>query len=631
MRKAEVLLAYLALAPGLRHPRERLINLLWSDRSDEQARNSLRQCLSSIRKALGDAADLVLQVERSTVSLKSELIEIDAHEFERLALEGDFEALNTAASLYQGEFLEGISIRDPACQEWLESERSRFKRQYIELLSNLAETQLVTHDFKHAIRSAEKLIEQDPLVEFGWRLLMRSYYENGNRNHALKAYQRCEQILRQELDIAPEEETTGLRKQIAASTAGLPRDAVSSVAPASTATRESTDHSIAVLPFDNLSGDPEQEYFADGLTSDIIATLFKFKHLRTVAHYSMMLYKHQKSSITEIAEQQQVRYILEGSVRKSGEWIRVNAALIDSQTDEACWSERYDRDIDDLFGLQDEITHQIALAMKVQLDDGDMARLRSKGTSNVRAWEMVMTAVDLQDTYIHDNIHRAQALLRQATELDPNYAYAWVALGWTHVQEAFTGYYESIEQSMQAADSALERARAIDPDYTETLGLAGMIHMMRHEADGAVACCREAVAREPSNPEMHGFLSYALLFCGDYAEARIHNQKMIELCPIPANWYYMIGGQIECMTENLEVAAKLYRKGIDVEPQSPLCRFFLVDVLLRLGDENGANRLVEEIRALDYEMRSKGLVHSYSNDPALRDALRINLEKFDLY
>jgi DNA-binding SARP family transcriptional activator len=151
MRKAEVLLAYLALAPGIRHPRERLINLLWSDRGEEQARNSLRQCLSAIKKSLGDSVDLILQIDRTTVSLKPGLIDVDALEFEQLAMEGDFESLSTAAGLYRGEFLEGISIRDAASQDWLDGERARFKRQFVEILVNLGETQLVSHDFSAAI------------------------------------------------------------------------------------------------------------------------------------------------------------------------------------------------------------------------------------------------------------------------------------------------------------------------------------------------------------------------------------------------------------------------------------------------------------------------------------------------
>lgn len=214
-RKAEVLLAYLALSPGLRHPRERLISLLWSDRGEEQARNSLRQCLSTIRKSLGNVADMVLLIDRTTVSLVPELVEIDVHEFEHLATEGDYESLSTAADLYLGEFLEGISIRDTACQAWLDSERGRFKRQFIEILSNLTETQLFSHDYSHAIQSGERLVKQNPLGEPGWRLLMRAYSESGDRSQALQAYQRCRLILHSELEIEPETATLELRDRVA--------------------------------------------------------------------------------------------------------------------------------------------------------------------------------------------------------------------------------------------------------------------------------------------------------------------------------------------------------------------------------------------------------------------------------
>ncbi len=216
MRKVEVLLAYLALAPGVRHPRERLSRLLWSERDDEQAGNSLRQALSSIRKSLGDVADLALQVDRTSVTLKPELIEVDALEFERLALRGDYESLASAADLYQGEFLEGIGIRDPACREWLDGERQRFRRQFVEILANLAETQLLSHDYGHAIGSAERLVEQDPLGEAGWRLLMRAYFDRGDRAHALQAFERCRQVLAEALEVEPESETLELHARIAA-------------------------------------------------------------------------------------------------------------------------------------------------------------------------------------------------------------------------------------------------------------------------------------------------------------------------------------------------------------------------------------------------------------------------------
>ena len=150
-RKSEVLLAYLALAPGIRHPRERLINLLWSDRAEEQARNSLRQSLSSIKKSLEATTPLLLEVERTTVRVDPDLVQVDALEFEQLAANDDIDNLTRAAALYQGEFLEGITIRDAASQEWLANERERYRRIVVEVLSSLSQLQLSTGEHKAAI------------------------------------------------------------------------------------------------------------------------------------------------------------------------------------------------------------------------------------------------------------------------------------------------------------------------------------------------------------------------------------------------------------------------------------------------------------------------------------------------
>ncbi|MCZ6882344.1 MAG: BTAD domain-containing putative transcriptional regulator, partial [Gammaproteobacteria bacterium] len=213
-RKSEMLLAYLALAPGVRHPRERLINLLWSDRSEEQARNSLRQSLSSIKKSLEQSTPQLLEVERTTVRINPDLIQVDALEFEQLAANEDIDNLTRAAQLYQGEFLEGISIRDLASQEWLSNERERFKRLIVEVLSSLSHLQISSGQHKVAIESAERLVVHDPLHEHGWRMLMRAYHEKGDRNHALLSYKRCSDILDRELGIEPESETVELRELI---------------------------------------------------------------------------------------------------------------------------------------------------------------------------------------------------------------------------------------------------------------------------------------------------------------------------------------------------------------------------------------------------------------------------------
>ncbi|MCP4767798.1 MAG: tetratricopeptide repeat protein [Gammaproteobacteria bacterium] len=1051
MRKAEMLLAFLALAPGIRHPRERLINLLWGDRGEEQARNSLRQCLSAIKKSLGDVADLVMQVDRTSVSLKPEMIDIDALEFERLATIAEFESLSDAAALYRGEFLEGISIRDAASQEWLDSERSRFKRQYIEILTNLGHTLLASHDYNGAIRTTEHLVAEDALGESGWRLLMRAYSANDDRSHALQAFKRCQQALRSELEVEPEAATLELRDQIAASQVQPAQAPVGDIAatvetsaPPATDNGETpadatptSDHSIAVLPFDNLSGDPEQEYFSDGITdsiilnlalfpdlqvksrnssfafkeqiksvgeisaeldvdylvegsirkssdriritvqlieaasgtqvwgkrydadlenlfdleeelsrsiaatvtgqiesdlqrialtkgaadqqsydlllagiyhanrsnrediaiaidkldsclaldpgnlrahatiyqchimnwmdrlvedypasfelaskharltleldpetgeaqytygeylmfchrheqagpyldravainpnnptyltakamhhsmqgnfeaaidlavracqldpynwwvdwnlaeahylcghyqqtidtlarsknapgfiriygvaanvklehldvarqslqeylqacresmrampqtlddwlqytvdtapfadpeinqgivdclvqaglcdevteahgdtpsiavlpfenmggdpeqsffsdgitADIISTLSRFRNLRIVARHSTEIYRNRKAPIAEIAQQQNVRYILEGSVRRSGKRIRVSAELIDAQSEQNCWSEHYDRDLDDLFKVQDEITKEITLAMKVHLDDGEMAQHRSAGATSIKAWELTITAIDLQETYIRQDILEARSMAKKALQLDPRYSYAGITLAWTYWQEVYSGWSESLDETLGEAEKITQGVLEVNPDYADALCQAGINYLMRHDANKAVEYCRRAVDLEPGNAEIQALMAFACVFSGDYEQARIHNQNLHKLCPVKPGWYYLMGGLLEQYDGDLDKAIAIFQQGLAVEPDSPLCRFYLVHALMQNGDRTGAQKLAHEIRALDASANGSGLVRTVSIDATLRDAFHSDLEEFGL-
>ena len=503
MRKAEVLLAYLALTPGLRHPRERLINLLWSDRGEEQARNSLRQCLSAIKKSLGSAADLILLVDRTTVSLKPELIDVDVHEFERLALEGDYESLATAAGLYQGEFLEGISIRDPASQEWLDNERSRFQRQFIEILSNLAETQLVTHDFGHAITSAERLVEQDSLGESGWRLLMRSYAESGDRSHALQAFKRCQQNLRDELDVEPEVITVELRDQIAAGESRASAKSVSAAkldtipdAPA-TAASASTDHSIAVLPFDNLSGDPEQEYFSDGITDSIILHLSLFPGLNVKSRNSSFAFKQQIKSLGEISQELEVDYLVEGSIRKSADRIRITVQLIEAASGNQVWGKRYDADISDLFSLEEELSRTIAATVTGQIESELQRIAIAKGAADQQSYDLLLSGIYHNQRYNRQDTVIAIEKLNQCLAKDPDNVRA---LMWIYVSHLM-GYLGRWTQ-----------------DYLTSFKLAAE-HIQK------------AMALAPESCMVQVFYAQYLVFCGEFEKATKHLDKAFEINP----------------------------------------------------------------------------------------------------
>jgi tetratricopeptide (TPR) repeat protein len=174
------------------------------------------------------------------------------------------------------------------------------------------------------------------------------------------------------------------------------------------------------------------------------------------------------------------------------------------------------------------------------------------------------------------------------------------------------------------------RARSIDPDYGEAWIQAGMIYLMKHEPEESIAACLKAVELEPGNTEIHALTAYAYIVNGEYEKARDHDQNATRLCPIRPGWYYLGSGLIEQHTGNPIKAAEFYRKGLEVEPGSPISRYFLIDVEMELGNDTHALQLANEVKKLDRSVTARGIVHGYSYDPGQRERFRANLAKFDL-
>ena len=578
MRKAEVLLAYLALSPGIRHPRERLINLLWSDRGEEQARNSLRQCLSAIKKSLGNAADLVLEVDRTTVRLIPGLVEVDALEFERLAADSEFESLSDAADLYRGEFLEGVSIRDASAQEWLESERARFKRQYVEILANLGHTQLVSRDFKHAIRTAERLVVQDPLNESGWRLLMHAYHENGDRSHALQAYKRCQQVLRDELDIEPEIETLELRKQIAGG-AGKPRTKTTAAAAKPSELPASNDHSIAVLPFDNLSGDPEQEYFSDGITDSIILNLSLFPELQVKSRNSSFAFKEQIKSVGEICDELKVDYIVEGSIRRSQNRVRITVQLIDTASGNQIWGKRYDADLENLFDLEEELSRTVAATVTSRIDS-DLQRIAiSKGAADQQAYDLLLSGVYHAYRFNPSDNVTAIEKLNQCLAQDPDNVRAHVYLSICHVMDNIGRWNTDHRASFDSGKLHIEKALQLDPKlglvqtfYAEYLAFCGK------PAD-ALKHLGKALEINPNDTDALTIYSYCLNLQGNFEDSLKLAEQVVSMDPYhPWAEWELAGGQYQ--TGRYETCLETIA-GFRTDPS--FMRVFIVASHIKLG------------------------------------------------
>ncbi len=390
--------------------------------------------------------------------------------------------------------------------------------------------------------------------------------------------------------------------------------------------------SIAVLPFTNMSGDPEQEYFSDGITEDIITALSRISGLLVVARHSTLIYKGQTVDIKQVGREQGVAYVLEGSVRKSGNRVRVTAQLIDVTTGHHRWAERYDRELDDIFAVQDDITHNVTIALQVELTQGEQARVMASGTDSVKAWELVVRADELMDRHIREDKLEGKRLAEAALQIDPAYALAWIDIGWSHWEDAYWGWSESSEESVERALDAAQKALEIDDTHPDALALLSATHSIRGEHDKAIVVAEKAVSLAPSHAEATAILAMALMMSVNPTDAIHQIKRAMRLCPVYPAWYLLLLGQCQYQIGENDQAISTLREAVEREPDSALTMVWLANVLAEVGSVEEAKSVVERILTIDptFTLTRGALGLSLTKDPALNKRVLENLRKAGL-
>lgn len=257
--------------------------------------------------------------------------------------------------------------------------------------------------------------------------------------------------------------------------------------------------SIAVMPFENLSGDPEQKYFSDGLTLSIITQLYKIPNIFVIHRSSSFSYQGGKVKMKQVAEDLGVRYVLEGSVQKAGNRIRVNVQLIDAIKGRQLWAENYDRELKDVFDVQDEITRNVATEMAAKISWGEQARGWTRMTENYEALDLFYEADELYMRYEKDLNAKARDLLLKAIKLDPKFARAIAFLGYTHLTDAQFGWVRNRTESINKAEECANRALAMDNNVYMAHSLLCSIYSDKRLYEEAIAACEQGVKAEPNN------------------------------------------------------------------------------------------------------------------------------------
>jgi TolB-like protein len=374
--------------------------------------------------------------------------------------------------------------------------------------------------------------------------------------------------------------------------------------------------SIAILPFTNLSDDPEQAYFSDGISEDIITALSKVSKLFVVARNSTFTYRGRAVDVKQVGREQGVKYVLEGSVRRAGDRLRITAQLIDAVTGHHIWAQRYDRVVQDVFELQDEITREVTSALQVELTEGEQAQLWASGTRNLAAWELVIQIQDLLHTHRREETLKARRLAKQALGLDDGYAAAWAFLGESHWQEVFGGWSEDPEHSLGLALDAMNRSRNIDDGDPDTFGHLAFLHLSLHKYEEAHAFAQQSLALGPSNSHSAAVAANVALYCNQPDDMVVLLKKAMRLCPIYPAWYVGDLAWAHLLMGRQEEAVTIAQEAIGIDPDYIYTYCVLAIAHAELGRTEEAAAAVENILRID----SKCSLRIFAGSQPFRDS-----------
>jgi adenylate cyclase len=373
--------------------------------------------------------------------------------------------------------------------------------------------------------------------------------------------------------------------------------------------------SIAVLPFINLSGNPEQEYFSDGLTEDIITALSKVQRLFVIARNSTFTYKRKPVKVQQVAEDLGVRYVLEGSVQRAGDRVRITAQLIDALKGHHLWAERYDRDLKDLFALQNEITMKILMALHVKLVEGEQALVRARGTNNFEAYEKFLQATEQHYMFTREAGIRARQLCEEAITLDPRYSTAYGLLSVVYLAEVRYRWTRSPSETMRQALEMAQKALALDPTTLIAQMAMGQIHLLKREHDEAIVWGERAVSTYPNADNAHVFLAWFLMAAGRPEEAVPLLKQAIRRNPIPPGWYFMVLGNTYWMIGRFDEAIVELKKAVAYSPDELGAHVTLAAAYAEAGRLEEARVEATEVMRIQptYSLENQAKVRVFKN------------------
>jgi len=591
-RKAQALLAYLALNSGQAHARPKLAALLWGDRGEAQARDSLRQALSLVRKALSGVRVQPLIAHEDSVTLMPTALNVDTIAFEGLVEEQRLESLQEAVGLYRGELLDGFQVSAPEFESWATVERQRLRERALEAMAKLLDHHLASGAAERGIHIAMRVLAADPLQERVHRTLMELYCRQGRYGSALRQYRTCTELLSKELGIEPDAQTKALRRDILRQWNRRQDEASSRDAPLP------DKPSLAVLPFENMTGEAEQEYFVDGMVEEIITALSRIRQLFVIARNSSFAYKGQAVDVKQIGRELGVRYVLEGSVRKAGKRIRITGQLIDAISGAHLWADHFDGSLKDVFELQDSVASSVAGVIEPTLEAMELQQSAQRRTDDLTAYDLFLRARASALSWEKLGVQRALDALGKALERDPHYAPALAFVAHCHVQLHLNGWSNNPERGRQEGIEYARRALRVGGNDPYVLDqVASVLGYFERDINPAIALIDRALELNPSHAMGWERSGYLRLWNGQADLAIEHFARSLRLNPRRKAPYFSIG-VAHFFARRLDKAAALLSLSMQEVPNWAPTYRFLASCYAHMGRLDDAQDMVKRLREI---------------------------------
>ena len=355
--------------------------------------------------------------------------------------------------------------------------------------------------------------------------------------------------------------------------------------------------SIAVLPFDNMSDDHAQEYFSDGIAEDLTTALSRFDWLFVVARNSAFTYKGEAVDVKRVGRELGVRYVLEGSVRRFGSRVRVNVQLIDAKTNRHVWAERFDREMEDVFELQDDIVARIAATVGPEITSAEIERAQGKRPETFDAWDYYLQAIAAFHRNTKEGLDTAITHLEKAIKIDPSFANAYALLALCHAQMGLFGWMRPVRQAFEKAQNFADNAVRLAPSSPEANHALALVLSLTGQAQRAIMVARHATELNPNFAEAHVVLGFALVFCGDLEGAFTACRKAERANPrdTRGSWLYDTLGWIYFFRGDYEKAIELSEKQLHQELNMVGAYVTLASAHAQLGHKQEAKQYIDAL------------------------------------